>query len=211
VLHSAPARATSTSADVPPKPDQGTASTGSPSRLEDRQLVEKIVARGERHLSEGNAAVARQFFVRAAEAGVARAAQLLASTYDPYEFANLGIRGCSRTQPKPASGTSVLASSGRRRPLAAFSSLAPPNNKKPVTPIWTTTAAATSPYRRSQSGLNVELQCAELKIWSTWESAARTKYPPLFQGDATVRMARVVYGIAGPGMYQLDLFASPPG
>ena len=93
VMHPAPARATSTSADVPPKPDQGTASTGSPSRLEDRQLVEKIVARGERHLSEGNVAVARQFFVRAAEAGVARAALLLASTYDPYEFANLGIRG----------------------------------------------------------------------------------------------------------------------
>ena len=55
--------------------------------------MEKIVARGERHLSEGNVAVARQFFVRAAEAGVARAALLLASTYDPYEFANLGIRG----------------------------------------------------------------------------------------------------------------------
>jgi glycosyltransferase involved in cell wall biosynthesis len=93
VMHPAPARATVTSADVAPKPDQGTAAIGSPSGLEDHQLVERIVTRGERHLSEGNVAVARQFFVRAAEAGVARAALLLASTYDPYEFANLGIRG----------------------------------------------------------------------------------------------------------------------
>ena len=52
-----------------------------------------MIVRGERELASGNVAVSRQFFVRAAEAGIARGAFLLASTYDPNEFARLGIQG----------------------------------------------------------------------------------------------------------------------
>jgi hypothetical protein len=63
--------------------------------------------------------------------------------------------------------------------------------------------------RRSVVGLNVEFQRTGLR--GTWESTVRTTNPPIYQGDATVRMARVVYGIAEPGMRQLDLFAEPPG
>jgi TPR repeat protein len=48
--------------------------------------TERLVARGESHLASGNIAVARQFFLRAAEAGSARGALLLAATYDPYEL-----------------------------------------------------------------------------------------------------------------------------
>jgi glycosyltransferase involved in cell wall biosynthesis len=52
-----------------------------------------MIARGERDLADGNVAMARQFFLRAAEAGFARGAFLLASTYDAHEFARLRIQG----------------------------------------------------------------------------------------------------------------------
>jgi hypothetical protein len=60
--------------------------------------------------------------------------------------------------------------------------------------------------RSSQEGLNVEFQGAALRIWATWESTARTKYPPIFQGNGTVRMARRVYGVADPRQRQMSLF-----
>jgi TPR repeat protein len=52
-----------------------------------------MIARGERDLADGNIAVARQFLLRAAEAGLAHGALLLASTYDAYELARMGVRG----------------------------------------------------------------------------------------------------------------------
>jgi TPR repeat protein len=55
----------------------------------ERQSAEKMIARGERDLVEGNVALARQFFLRAAKAGLARGALLLAYTYDPRELARL--------------------------------------------------------------------------------------------------------------------------
>jgi TPR repeat protein len=58
-----------------------------------------MIARGEAALADGNVAGARQFFLRAAEAGIARGALLLASTYDAHEFARLRILG---VQPNPA-------------------------------------------------------------------------------------------------------------
>ena len=51
-----------------------------------------MIARGERELEAGNVSVARQFFLRAADGGLARAALLLAWTYDK-EFARLRIQG----------------------------------------------------------------------------------------------------------------------
>jgi hypothetical protein len=64
-----------------------------------RHLAEVMGARGERELSQGNVSGARQFLLRAAEAGLARAALLLGSTYDQHEFARLRIRGM---QPNPS-------------------------------------------------------------------------------------------------------------
>jgi TPR repeat protein len=57
------------------------------------QEGERFVARGEDCLAAGNVAVAREFFLRAADAGVARGALLLASTYDPYELVGLHVVG----------------------------------------------------------------------------------------------------------------------
>jgi TPR repeat protein len=58
-----------------------------------REAADKMVARGERNLADGNVASARQFFLRAATAGLARGALLLAATYDPQELARLGVVG----------------------------------------------------------------------------------------------------------------------
>lgn len=59
----------------------------------DREAAEKLLARGERDLEQGNVAQARQFFLRAAQAGLARAALMLASTYDPSQLARMGAVG----------------------------------------------------------------------------------------------------------------------
>jgi TPR repeat protein len=60
---------------------------------EEKSRAEKLVAHGERFLSQGNIAVARQYFQRAAEAGFAQGAIRLAATYDPAELARLQAQG----------------------------------------------------------------------------------------------------------------------
>jgi glycosyltransferase involved in cell wall biosynthesis len=96
----------STATSVPAEPPMAIAKFDQslePARLiltqEARLGLEKMIARGERNLADGNVAAARQFFLRAAEAGIARGALLLASTYDPHEFVQLRIQG---VQPNPA-------------------------------------------------------------------------------------------------------------
>lgn len=65
-----------------------------PSRVEvpvltpaDRENAQKLLVRGEHDLELGNIAQARQFFLRAAQMGLARGALMLAATYDPRELA----------------------------------------------------------------------------------------------------------------------------
>jgi hypothetical protein len=60
---------------------------------EEKDRAEKLVAQGERFLAQGNVAIARQFFQRAADAGFAPAAIRLAATYDPGELARLQAQG----------------------------------------------------------------------------------------------------------------------
>jgi hypothetical protein len=60
---------------------------------EDRLRAEQSLARGQRDLQDGNIAQARLWFHRAAEAGIARGALLLAATYDPRELGRLGVLG----------------------------------------------------------------------------------------------------------------------
>lgn len=55
----------------------------------EREAAEKLVARGERDLEQGNIAQARQFFLRAAQTGLAQGALMLAATYDPRELARM--------------------------------------------------------------------------------------------------------------------------
>jgi hypothetical protein len=59
----------------------------------DREAGERLIARGEREMEQGGIAVARQFFLRAAQAGLARGALLLAATYDPSELKRLKVQG----------------------------------------------------------------------------------------------------------------------
>ena len=54
---------------------------------------ERLLAVGERHLAQGNIAAARAFFRRAADAGLAVGATLLATTYDPAELQRLKVLG----------------------------------------------------------------------------------------------------------------------
>jgi hypothetical protein len=60
---------------------------------EDKARVEKLVTQGDHFLSQGNVAIARQFFRRAADAGFAAGAIRLAATYDPTELARLEVQG----------------------------------------------------------------------------------------------------------------------
>lgn len=60
---------------------------------EARASAEKLVALGERYLEQGNIEVARQFFRRAANAGLAEGALRLAATYEAAELARLGVQG----------------------------------------------------------------------------------------------------------------------
>jgi hypothetical protein len=59
----------------------------------DREGAERLVARGEREIEQGQVAIARNFFLRAAQIGLARGALLLAATYDPRELARWGVQG----------------------------------------------------------------------------------------------------------------------
>jgi TPR repeat protein len=52
-----------------------------------------LLARGEEYFVGGNIAAARDFFERAAEAGLAAAALRLAASYDPAELQNLQVQG----------------------------------------------------------------------------------------------------------------------
>jgi hypothetical protein len=62
-------------------------------QLADLAREERLLAVGERHLAQGNIAAARAFFRRAADAGLAVGATLLATTYDPVELQRLKVLG----------------------------------------------------------------------------------------------------------------------
>jgi hypothetical protein len=60
---------------------------------DERARAEKLMALGERYLAQGNVALAREFFRRAADAGFAPGAIRLAATYDPSELERLQVQG----------------------------------------------------------------------------------------------------------------------
>ncbi len=75
---------------APPTPAAPRAPILSPA---DREAGERLIVRGERETEQGNIAVARQFYLRAAQMGLARGAMLLAATYDPRELTRSGVQG----------------------------------------------------------------------------------------------------------------------
>jgi hypothetical protein len=60
---------------------------------EQKTHAERLLAQGDRFLAQGNIAVARQYFQRAAEAGLAQGAMRLAGTYDPAELGRMQAQG----------------------------------------------------------------------------------------------------------------------
>jgi hypothetical protein len=60
---------------------------------QERARNERMIARGQHLLDDGSVSQAREFFLRAAEAGLAKGAFLLASTYDARELSRLGVMG----------------------------------------------------------------------------------------------------------------------
>ena len=110
----------------PPCPPGGPTATvwprrGHPScRPRTRRAAEKLIAQGERFLTQGNIASRAQFFQRAADAGYAPAAIRLAATYDPAELARLQVQGVVPDRAEAASGTSAPASSARPRPRSGW-------------------------------------------------------------------------------------------
>jgi hypothetical protein len=60
---------------------------------EDLAAAKHLLARGEASLANGNVEIARQFLLRAAEAGLAAAALRLGATYDPAELGRMKAEG----------------------------------------------------------------------------------------------------------------------
>jgi len=60
---------------------------------EQRARAERLLARGQAYLANGNIMGARDFFERAADAGLAASALQLAATYDPVELGRLRVQG----------------------------------------------------------------------------------------------------------------------
>jgi len=55
--------------------------------------AQRLVGIGDRHIAQGNIAIARGYYVRAAELGLAIAAMKMAETHDPRELARWNVRG----------------------------------------------------------------------------------------------------------------------
>ena len=60
---------------------------------EEKQRAEHALAKGEEYLARGSILVARQYFQRAADAGLAAAALRMGATYDPIELQRLAASG----------------------------------------------------------------------------------------------------------------------
>jgi hypothetical protein len=82
------------SAKVEPIPPASSTQAALPAPSpEARQRNARMVEQGDKALALGNIATARQFFLRAAEAGDGSAALKLAETYDPAELPRLNAKG----------------------------------------------------------------------------------------------------------------------
>jgi len=53
---------------------------------------------------------------------------------------------------------------------------------------------------------SIAYQRAGLKIWASWQSFNQYQEKPIFEGKATIAMAREVFSIADPEDNQLPLF-----
>ena len=88
-----------------------------------RVASQRLIIRGDEQVDLGNIVLARQYFLRAAQAGLAAAAFKLAETHDPHELARLKVHG-----PMPDLTEA-------KRWYRARAILGPPK-RKPGSPVW---------------------------------------------------------------------------
>jgi hypothetical protein len=81
------------SAATAPTAEKSLAPVRPPPTREGREQAERLLIRGDHHITDGNIAIARQFFIRAAELGLPIAAWRMAETYDPLVLAHANVRG----------------------------------------------------------------------------------------------------------------------
>ena len=82
---------------VPAGRTTATATDNEPAK--DFDAAQRLVEIGDRHMAQGNIAIARQYYIRAANLGLAIAAMKMAETQDPNELARWNVRGL---KPDPA-------------------------------------------------------------------------------------------------------------
>jgi hypothetical protein len=108
-----PPTSTEVAIAVEPSPSaREPAARATPSRPLDqarREQAERLIGMGDRHLADGNIAIARQYFARAFDLGFAQAAIRLAETFESELLARHGVHGI---KPNPAE-----AEKWRRRAL----------------------------------------------------------------------------------------------
>ena len=75
------------------RPDRNSGPRPPELSAEEKARTERLLGQGERYLGQGNIALAREFFRRAADGGLAQAAIRLATTYDPAELGRLQVQG----------------------------------------------------------------------------------------------------------------------
>jgi hypothetical protein len=109
----APPTSTEVAIAVEPSPSaREPTARATPSRPLDqarREQAERLIGMGDRHLADGNIAIARQYFARAFDLGFAQAAIRLAETFEAQLLARHGVHGI---KPNPAE-----AEKWRRRAL----------------------------------------------------------------------------------------------
>ena len=90
---SVPTPGSVTGTPLAPKSEPDTSTPAQEPTGESRARAERLLARGEAYLAAGNIMGARDFFERAADAGLADAALRLAGTYDPAVLRRLKTQG----------------------------------------------------------------------------------------------------------------------
>jgi TPR repeat protein len=75
-------------------PSRAPTPAASPSApAKDIDAAQRLVELGDRHMSQGNVAIAREYYARAADLGFAAAALKMGETQDPKELARFNVRG----------------------------------------------------------------------------------------------------------------------
>jgi TPR repeat protein len=76
---------------TPSRAPAAAASASTPTK--DIDGAQRLVELGDRHMSQGNVAIAREYYARAADLGLAAAALKMAETQDPRELSRFNVRG----------------------------------------------------------------------------------------------------------------------